>query len=325
MVIKNQLKIYEDSINGDFIITLAIGDDYLMRWEKLSLPYWTLYCKKNGIGLAAMIKPYEDKGKKRYDWQKLLIGKAVQDYGLNAKNICFVDYDIVPNPFVENIFNSIDRLKIGIVSQRKNLPYANIDEILKKIAFFRNLSSNGKYPLDSYLTAKPEIIFKDHGLLPLYDYGCGGLFTLNIELHSELFEQVFYKYSDKSKLVSNIGEEVYLNYFIQNRNDYEWLDYKWHVQWWYEMGWNYPWLYEQGNRIDEQVLNIITSTLMNSNFIHFVGSWEKWAWEKVDRLNTSKYLNILENFERYKLEELKSPSVGIIFPSSEEEVKILSN
>ena len=321
---KTRLKIYQESNVGNYIATLAIGKDYLERWEKYSLAFWKFYCGRHGLGLVALIEPFVDSGKKRNDWQKLLVGRAIEEYGLNAERVCFVDYDMIPNPFAENIFNQLEQTKIGFVSQRNGLPQGNIKILLRHIAMHRHQASDKRYPLDSYLSRSPEDIYSDHGLARHKDYGCGGLFVFNMELHNQYLIEIFESYDSNSLFVANPGEEVYLNHYIQIRDDFEWLPYEWHTLWWYEMAWYYPWLYNEGNRNAEVVAEAVYATLLRSNFVHFVGSWEKWAWLYLENIDFEKMMSRLKEFHEYRRTILKSPSLGFIFPTNQDENNIVS-
>jgi len=321
---KKHLKIYQDSACGDYVVTVAIGQKYMQRWEELSLPWWRMYCGEHGLGLAAVTEPFSDPGNKRFDWQKLLVGKALSESGTGAQGVCFVDYDVIPNPFAPNIFShrSVDR--VGFVSERNNLPYGSAETVLRRVAFHRHRASEGEYPLDSYLTADTETVFKDHGLPPLADYGCGGLFVFNHTRHAAFFEEVFGQYSNESRLAANPGEEVYLNYHIQTQTDVEWLDYRWHTLWWFEMASYYPWLYDSENRTAFNVEQAILSSLHRSHFLHFVGSWEKWSWPFIKNLHQSRFLTQLEHLQQYNSAVLVSPKLGLIFPGKPDEMELLS-
>ena len=318
------LKIYLNGKSENCIFTLCIGKEYVERWERISLPFWKIYCERHDLSLIALISPFKDTGGKRVDWQKLLCGKAVRDSKLKIQNVCFVDYDIVPNPYAPNIFETYNENSIGFVSQRENMPYKNVNEVLKLIAYYRNKYSDGGYPLDSYLFASPQKIFEDHGLPPYNNYGCGGLFILNVESHSKLFENSFEDDERHALDVSNPGEEAALNHCIQGSGKCHWLDYSWQTLWWYEMPWNYPWLYDRERRTSTMTQDAILSTLMKTNFLHFVGSWEKWAWEEAEGLFNKSVLHELEKFSLYKKEMPKSPNLGLIFPKSSDELKLVS-
>ena len=320
----DNLKVYLYSESTDCIATLALGDSYLERWEKLSLPFWELYCKNNNLSLVALISPFDDPGSKRLDWQKFLIGKAIRNASLLINNVCFVDYDIIPNPFAPSIFSECPPNDIGIVSQRFNLPYNDVNYLLKLIAFYRHQFSDRRYPLDSYLFASPEQIFIDHNLPPLRDYACGGLYLFNQALHSSFFDKVFSAYSSDSLLVSNPGEEVYLNYHIQSHPNLIWLNYKWQTLWWYEMASKYSWLYDKKRRDPALIRQCILNSLYNCHFLHFVGSWEKWAWPYCEGLLTEANLSNLSYFAEYLNIKPESPNLGIIFPTQQNDLDLLS-
>jgi hypothetical protein len=306
------------------LITLAIGAGYLERFERLSLPLWRIYAERNNLGLAALIEPYDDPGEKRFDWQKLLVGKALRSLTSDARRACFIDYDIIPNPFSPDIFFELDPGLVGFVSQRKSLPYGGVDDVLRRVAFFRNKSSRGEYPLDSYLTASPEKIFIDHGLSPYFDYGCGGLFMFDIYSHSAYLEGVFYRGQRGFGFEVNPGEEVYLNHALQSLNELRWLSYKWHAIWQFEMAWSYPWLYKKENQTIGKITDAIVSTISRVNFLHFVGSWEKWAWEYCEFLSSPEVLIELEALAVFNRRRLESPSLGLIFPSDAKDRRLIS-
>lgn len=318
------LKSYRPPSSGNerFIATLAIGKEYLDRWEALSLPFWRIFCERHDLGLVAMIHPYADPQARRPDWQKFLVGRAMRDFGHESGRVCFVDYDIIPNPFAPDVFAAMNRGMVGFVSEIFGLPYGESSELLRRMAFHRNRASSGAYPLDSYLTAPVKRLYADAGLPVLADYGCGGLFLFDIVEHGGVLERAFTSKVDPAQLIANVGEEVHLNYVIQSGFDVQWLPYEWHTLWCYEVAAYYPWLYEKNQRSEANVEQAILSTLMRSNFLHFVGSWEKWAWKAVPALLKDSALSQLERFQEFRYAELASPSLGQIFPHGDDQAML---
>lgn len=301
------------SKDGNVIVTVAIGEKYMERWESISLPFWKEYCIRNNLGLYAITAALAIEKDLRADWQKLLVGKILVKHGVEAKNICFVDYDIIPNVFAENIFNYHIINKIGFVSERMRLPYGKIKNVKKKLAFERNNATNGEYPVDSYLHREVNDVFRDHDIkFKSKEYGCGGLFMFNNKEYGEYLSSGV-DIVNTSKLYANEGEEVYLNYLIQNTKSVNWLQYKWHTLWCYEVSEKYPILYKY--KEPELVLACIINTLKKSNFLHFVGSWEKWAWKIVE--GKSEYIKKeLYQYDKISQIDLKSESKGQIFPNN---------
>ena len=66
----------------NYIVTIAIGDEYVKNFKKFSLPTWIKYCKKNDLGIIIFTKPLiadnSDQWKKA-TWQKLLIGDQIKE------------------------------------------------------------------------------------------------------------------------------------------------------------------------------------------------------------------------------------------------------
>ena len=112
-----------------------------------------LYCERYDIGLIVFTNDLiskEDLKWKKATWQKLLIGNTLKTKVKNIENISYLDTDILISPIAPNIFSNFNPENISLVSLRNNLPY-DYDEVLKKIAFFRNHYYDKNYPLDSAL------------------------------------------------------------------------------------------------------------------------------------------------------------------------------
>ena len=93
----------------NYIATICIGKKYLSEWKKYTLPGWINYCKKNDIGIIYFDKELISNSHKKWKkpvWQQLLIGKNIIKN--KVKNICYVDTDVIINPFSPNIFKNYD-------------------------------------------------------------------------------------------------------------------------------------------------------------------------------------------------------------------------
>lgn len=308
------MKMYRDvGSSGNILTTLAIGKKYIDEWESLSLHNWLAYCERYDLGLFVLDYSVEEKTGKRFDWQKLLIGSELISNKINVNNICFLDVDILINPYAPNIFNLYDDTKFGVVSEINNLPFELI-EVQERIAFFRNKYLSEKYPLDSYLFAKPKKIYELHGLPAFEDYACGGLFLFNQNNHSKLLNNWYYLYDKNSNLLANPGEEVYLNYHIQDYGKIQWLPYKWQALWPYEIAWNHNHLYVSDEVSRQSIVRCIETSLFNNYFLHFAGAWEKFAWMESSKIFQGIGEGMFKEFQEYaKLEKSGNP-VGQILP-----------
>lgn len=309
------MKMYRDvGSSGNILATLAIGKKYIDEWESLSLNNWISYCERYDLGLFVLDHSVEERTGKRVDWQKLLIGSELANSRINVNNICFLDVDILINPYAPNIFNQYDDTKFAVVSQINNLPFKLI-EVQERIAFFRHKYLSDKYPLDSYLFAKPNKIFELHGLKPFADYACGGMFVFNSERHANLLNKWYYLYDKNSNFLANLGEEVYLNYHIQDYEKIQWLPYKWQALWYYEMAWNHNHLYVSDDVAKKSIVRCVETSLFNNYFLHFAGAWEKFAWIESSNVYQGIGDDMFKEFQEYsKLEKSGNP-VGQILPS----------
>ena len=115
-----------------------------------------MYCKKNGLGLIYFTKDLINKKHpkwKKPTWQKLLIGDTLKNERIN--NICYLDTDILINPFSPNIFSNYNKKKIFASSNIFGLPY-DLKTAQKKVVFYRKKYLNNKYPLDSAIFANKK-------------------------------------------------------------------------------------------------------------------------------------------------------------------------
>ena len=103
--------ILSPKIKKNYIVTIAIGDQYLSEWEQYALPSWKLYCEKYDIGLIVFTRDLiskQDLKWKKATWQKLLIGNTLKSKISNIDNICYLDTDILISPIAPDIFNNFN-------------------------------------------------------------------------------------------------------------------------------------------------------------------------------------------------------------------------
>jgi len=295
--------------SNNVIVTIAIGDRYYQSWEKYAFPTWKKYCARHELGLIVFdsdLIPKTDKSWKKPNWQKLLIGNILKDQIFSLKNVCYLDTDILINPFAPNVFDSYDPDTIGLVSLRKNLPYP-YENTLRRLAFLRNRYYDTSYPLDSALFISVEKLYKFHDLPAQEDEACSGFFIFNIQSHFELLKSTFQKYDKNIKSITGGGEQTHLNYEIQKNCKVSWMDYRFQAIWIFEMAWKYPFLYDYGRNNSKLVNECIEASLFTNYFLHFAGSWhESEMWKIGGILESNKILNQFSEFSNY----LKMPVTG---------------
>ena len=213
--------------SSNAIVTLSVGANYFDEWQRFNETNWLRYCKKWNINLVVFTEPLIDTSSKYFKkivWHKFLLGREFKVNAPFIDNIVFMDNDILISPFAPNIFNELDLNKVNVVSQEKNLPF-DLAETRRSIAFNRNRFFSRDYPLDSSLFMTPKDIYMYHGYEPFEDYFCSGLFSFNVQLHSDIFEEWFYEFDGSYRSITD-GEEPHFNYLVSSREIYTVLPYR---------------------------------------------------------------------------------------------------
>jgi hypothetical protein len=278
------MKIYIDpGASGNIISTVAIGGSYLDSWEANALPGWTDYCRKHDLGLVVFHEEMLEKDSevwKKANWQKLLIGSALGLAGINVKNVCYLDTDILISPLAPDVFEGYDEETICLVSQVHGLPQP-LHQTLRRLAFLRHTHLDHQYPLDSALFMSPKQIFDFHGVPPHDEYVCTGFFVFNVDNHGELLKGWFNKFKKGVQSLTGGGEEPHLNHELMTWGKLSWLPYEFQALWTYEVAWRYPFLFNFGRNDEALVRECIESSLYANHFLHFAGSWHECQMWKI--------------------------------------------
>lgn len=312
------MKIYvQPGLSGNILATVAIGVEYLQTWEKCALPSWVAYCHRHGLGLVAfyeeMISRDSDVWKKA-TWQKLLIGQALQDYGMKVNSVCYLDTDILISPFAPNVFDNYDTETICLVSQIKNLPQP-LHQTLRRLAFLRHTHLNPRYPLDSALFMSPQQIFEFHGLPPHDDYACAGFFIFSVANHSCLLKGWFDGYPSGVQSLTGGGDEPLFNHELFRWGKISWLPYPFQALWTYEVAWRYPFLFDYGLNDEPLIRQCIEASLYVNHFLHFAGSWDECHMWKIGKFfDDDKKILEAEAYREYLLTPVTASPQGMIRP-----------
>jgi hypothetical protein len=301
----------------NLIATIAIGNAYFSAWEKCALPGWTEYCERNGLGLVVFDQDLISSDKKEWKkatWQKMLIGEMLKKASIDAKNVCYLDSDILINPTSPNIFDSYDATTIGLTSIRHNLPYP-LEEVQRRLAFLRHTCYDDSYPLDSALFMSLEQLYGFHGLTAQSDEACMGLIVFNVKRHTHLMRGWFDKYDRNVQSITNGGDQTHINYEIQNWGNVSWLSYRFQAIWPYEMAWKYPFLYDYGREDETLIRKCIEATLYQNHFLHFAGSWhESNMWKLGGFLCSDLEQTKNSAYHSYCQRQLTGMPMGVVRP-----------
>lgn len=281
------------------MVSHAIGTDYIKRWKEYSFPCWDAYCQKHNLGLVLIDDEIPAKNKKNIYWEKFLIPSYLSSLDV-VNNICYVDTDVIINPFSDNIFNHMDVDKVNLISQKNNLQNIKEITIRKKAAYHRNKFLDNNYPLQSSLFMSYEEIYSYHNLSILDDYACTGVFLLNKSRYGQKLKEWYHEIPQDIITIDN-GEEVFLNYYFQKFCDVNWLGYEWQALWLYEVAGHYTHLYREKFTNSRNVEAAILDCLLNFNFLHFAGSWESSCWAQAASIfSDPSNVEYLRGFKAYE-------------------------
>ncbi len=307
------LEILSGKKTGKAIVTLAIGNHYLEKWKVHAMPNLLEYCKKYEIGLYVQTSSLDTKKvRKKPQWQKLLLPSALKAEHSYIKEFCYIDTDILVNPFADSVFSKNSNSKLSFVSQFNNLPF-DLELILRRIAFNRHHFYSKDYPLDSSLFMRIKEIYDHHDLPQKSDYGCTGFFMGFVDNCEKVMTDIYNRYDHNVSTLTDGGDEPILNFEFQENFDINWLAYKYQAIWLYEMASYYPFLYENGD--DKKLITeCIDASLSNNIFLHFAGSWHE---SSMFELGSSLLPNVGKKraFYQYKNQILSRKPVGVIKPN----------
>lgn len=301
----------------NYIASIVIGSKHYKDWKKFVYPSWNAYCNKNNIGIIIIKKNLISKNNfywKKPTWQRLLIGKYIQDNKLNISRICVLDTDIFINPLSPNIFKHSNLNKISVVHLHKNLPYFLPDyKLRERLVYLRRFFLDKTYPLQSSITAKPNEIYKNYKLNNTTDdYFCAGVMVYEIKKYNNLFFKIYEKYCSKINKKKFKGVEIPLNYeLIKKSKNLHWLDYKFQTNWLYELAAKYSFLYRVNKNYKEFKKFCAEEIILNSYFLHFAGTFKdaSKAWKirnffkdknliKINLIFNSKQKRLIPKFKK---------------------------
>ena len=282
------------------IVTIAIGDNFLNGWKTYSKKSWEIYCNKYKLNLFVITDDLIAKNHKKWKkptWQKMLIADAFKNSNFKIDNICYLDTDILISPKAKNVFENYDEKKYGLVSKVKELPF-NLLQIKKKIAFLRNRFYDKEYPLDSSLFMNHEENYKYSNLTVQDNEACAGLILFNVHNHHKEMKEWFLKYDINTVSITG-GDQVHLNWEVQNTKNVNWLTYDFQALWLYEIVSKYPFLYDEKICTDELIVYSIQACLLSVNFLHFAGSWHECDMWKNKNIITNSFLELINDYQIY--------------------------
>jgi hypothetical protein len=267
------MHIVKDSKSGRFLVTIVIGEKYLDNWTKLVSKSWVMYAEKFDVGIIIFTEnliPESDPFWKKANWQKLLIPRQLIERGIKCDYVCYIDSDVLINPFAPDIFNWGVLDKVGVVSARNNLPFS-FSEINKRLAYLRREFIDDSYRLDTAQHFSTEQLYRYHSFSDQGDEFCAGVLLFSPSYVAKSFEEWFFLYKSDVKSITDGGEQTHLNYHVFSNNLANLLPYKFQAIWAYEIAWAHINLFEERFSDSKSLKAAVSQILLNNYFVHFAG------------------------------------------------------
>jgi hypothetical protein len=317
---KNFKIIKKPNLEKNYLVTITIGKKYYDKWKFAALPLWKEYCNKNDLGIIVFHKdlvPKDYFAWKKATWQKLMIGTVLKENKIKITNICYLDSDILVNPYAPNVFDHYNEKTIALVSSKKNIPQP-INETLRREAFLRKKHYDDSYPLDSALFKSTKDMYRFHNLEPKDNFFCAGFFLFNIKNHSQLMKKMFDKYPTTMQTITDGGDQTHLNFEFLKYGKISWLNYRFQAIWVYEMAWKYPFLYNSGRYNEDLIRECIEASLYQNYFLHFAGSWyESNMWNIGKFFSDTSKKKEIKNYYKYLKMPVTGKAAGVIKPKKD--------
>lgn len=315
MIKNNGFEVFRNTESGNWIVTIAIGDTYLHRWKSTVFKSWLLYAKENDLGIIVItdhLIPKNHSKWKKPTWQKMLIGRYLTKYDIKINTICYLDTDILINPYSLNIFDFHDDEKISVVSLRKNLPF-NYETTLRKLALLRKSYLDDRYPLDSALFIGLDELYAFHNLPTQEDEFCAGLLMFNPKYFGTQMYEWFEKYDRSVTSITNGGDQTHINFHVQSTGVANFIPYEFQAIWSFESANYYPFLFMDEFKNSQIFKQSIQSTLLRVNFLHFAGNWpESSKFTEGEFEMSEDFIQLYANYKNYLSKPVTGKPLGTI-------------
>jgi len=260
--------------NGNYLVTIAIGVSYFESWNNVSLPSWIRYAEKYDLGIIVITADLLERHNqfwKKPTWQKMLIPKYIFEQKVECNFVCYIDSDVIINPFAPNIFDLAIHNKIGVVSVRHNMPF-DFYEVNRRLAYLRRTYIEFDFSLTSAQHFSTKELYDYHGFPDQKDEFCAGVLLFSPKYFAEILESWFYLYRADVKSITNGGEQTHLNYHVLSSKVANFLPYKFQTIWSFEIAWSHFRLFEERFENEESLSEVLNQVLLNSYFLHFAGN-----------------------------------------------------
>lgn len=271
------------------IVTLAIGERFLQRWQSLCQENWQKYAEQHGYDLICIDTPLDNSERAQARspaWQKCLI--LSQEFSQHYERIVWIDSDILINRNIAPcIVEGIPIEKVGAVDYWSSPTPELFAQTLERQ--YERWESMG-IPFAKDCTAKDY--YMNYGLPSHFDKVVQtGVMVLSPHYHRKILEKAYFDYEEKGGSQWHY-EMRPLSYELLKADCVHWIDHRFNLCFYPYMTMYYPFLLDEVSPdyslladaklpIDLGWISIhiqqkicATTAFINSFFLHFAGCSE---------------------------------------------------
>jgi hypothetical protein len=265
------------------IVTLAVGADYLERFERHCRAGWTAYCRRHDFDLVVFDRPLDtsERAQTRSPaWQKCLILSAPE---LKARErVVWVDADIRINPSAPSILDGVPPEKVGAIDEHRFPSAAMRQQLLD--AILASCPEEGEFGKRFWEAWREPGLWHAFTGLPKTQKHIlqTGVMVLSPKHHGALLEHVYETYEDpSSRALTRTSERAHLmkegwgemrgvSHEVQSRGLEHWIDQRFNALiWWMYLEWS---IRMPAPPSEPQLAAFVRDAYRKSYFLHFAGA-----------------------------------------------------
>jgi hypothetical protein len=265
------------------IVTIAIGEKYVMSWKKYCQPNWQAYAHKYGYDLICRERPLDSSSRANLRspaWQKCLV--LGQSFASEYETVVWIDSDIMLNETAPDVAIGVPANKVGAVDAYE------FSEVFPIRGY--------KIWTDAIHSPTPQEYYRKYGLPDDVDRAVNtGVMVLSPLYHRALLERVYNTYEEKGGREWHM-EQRPLSYELLKAGQVHFLDPRFNVMLSIEQITHYPFLLPEpatsekkgilerverkmwklfGDPLQKIRVDAINTVFQSSFFLHFGGTMDE--------------------------------------------------
>jgi len=265
--------------NQKVIVTIAIGENYVVSWKKYCQANWQAYADKYGYDLICLERPLDLSSRANLRspaWQKCLV--LGQGFASEYEKVIWIDSDIIINHKAPDVATGVPANKVGAVDAYE------FSEVIPERCY--------KIWPDVVHSPTPQEYYRNYGLPDVVDRAINtGVMVLSPFYHRALLEQVYNTYEEKGGREWHM-EQRPLSYELIKGGHVHFLDPRFNVMLGMEQITYYPFLLPEpgtpvkkslpervqrkmwkllGDPLQKVRIDAVNTVYQSSFFLHFGG------------------------------------------------------